>query len=254
MSSLPEQFRLSVFLRAEERFELSRELPTGRSPNSLVASDFNSDGAVDLVAANVDFDSLSLFLAQGSGAFQNEQPLTTGSRPFVVLAGDLDRDGAMDIVSAGNSRPSDQQQLSELTVFRGRGDGTFEEAQRFPRNGTVISLALADLDGDNILDLVASQVLFLGFDSQLLLLKGNGDGTFGGLSQISTPSTLRSVVATDLDADGFVDLVAADNENDRLAIFQGAGGGVLIPRSPVLTGNNPTSVAIEDLNGDGHLD
>ena len=65
-----------------------------------------------------------------------------------------------------------------------------------------------------------------------------------------------SILAADLNADGFLDLVSADRAAGELSLFFARGGGEFDPRvSPApKTGTSPRSVLSADLNSDGLLD
>ncbi len=71
--------------------------------------------------------------------------------------------------------------------------------------GELIYLTMTDLNGDGILDLVASD----GYDAAYLL--GNGDGTFQSEQHFTLAGPAPKAVAlTDFNADGQPDLVFAD--------------------------------------------
>ncbi len=94
-------------------------LESGAGANALATGDFTGDGAVDVVVANHDADSVSLFVGNGSGEFAansvaagcRAQPSSSncavGDQPIAVLASDadgrpldLDGDGIGDIAVA----------------------------------------------------------------------------------------------------------------------------------------------------------
>ena len=65
----------------------------------------------------------------------------------------------------------------------------------------------------------------------------------------------RSLAIADLDEDGDMDVVVAANGNDRIAWFENVGNLQFFSQSgPILETNNPTSVAVGDLDGDHHPD
>jgi FG-GAP-like repeat len=74
-----------------------------------------------------------------------------------------------------------------VSVLLGKGDGTFRQAVDYSSASGTTAVLAADLDGDGILDLVASD----GIEPEgVSVLKGNGDGSFQ--PQIFYPAGVES--------------------------------------------------------------
>jgi hypothetical protein len=58
----------------------------------------------------------------------------------------------------------------------------------------------------------------------------------------------------DMNGDGHLDLVAADDLSNDVGILPGNGDGTFQTETPYAAGVNPVAVAVGDLNGDGRLD
>jgi hypothetical protein len=102
-------FLPAVFYSAR-RFGNSVAEPTG-----VVAADFNGDGHLDLVTANLGQHGVSLFHGNGDGTFGSpafSYPGLGDSTPFQITSGDVDGDGLRDIVV------SDFAGFNLLTVLR----------------------------------------------------------------------------------------------------------------------------------------
>ena len=113
--------------------------------------DFNGDLVLD-VATSTDA-VVEVYAGDGQRGFVPMQQLTALS-PIVSMAGaDLDDDRCDDIVVAGGTTtlPS----MGSLAVLMSLGDDAFEDAQFFAIEGERgLDLALDDLDGDGIEDIV----------------------------------------------------------------------------------------------------
>jgi hypothetical protein len=201
------------------------------------AGDLDADGLDDVVIA--DLGTTVIVLANRGGdtfAAQQDYP-TTGDVGHEIAIGDVDRDGANDVLVA-------DQGEDIVTLMHNRGDGTFD--LRDLHAGTQpISLALADLDRDGRLDLVA------GIIHGLSILLGADDSFDQPLAYPIDHSTYALVVA-DLDGDGMLDALATGLA--RSTLWSGAGDGTF--RDPLATEGfyYGSDVVAVDIDGDGDLD
>ncbi|MGD2028252.1 MAG: VCBS repeat-containing protein [Anaerolineales bacterium] len=129
------------------------------------------------------------------------------------------------------------------------GDARFTSRQ-IPVEGSWV--AAADVNDDGTLDLVG------GGDPMLTIFLGDGTGIFSEYSQTPGGQQPDHFVLADLDADGNIDMIAANHETDYLTILLGNGDGTFQPSpiSPlrITISPHPHEVRAADLDGDGHLD
>lgn len=114
------------------------------------------------------------------------------------------------------------------------------------------AVALADFNGDGKMDAV---VVNQG-SNNLLVLLGNGDGTWAPVSSLPATGNSPSAVSVgDFNHDGKQDLAVTNRADNTLSILLGNGDGTFAPAAGLpATGNGPSSVASADLNDDGTLD
>src|SRR4030095_17228160 len=108
---------------------------------------------------------------------------------------------------------------SRISLFSGRGYGTFDAAVDVQVGPNVHGVALGHLDDDEHLDAAAVTTGGL-----LVPLLGNGTGALGGGPTQSIPTSVRDVSLGDVDGDGDDDALMGFIANEgRLALCQGDG-------------------------------
>lgn len=141
--------------------------------------------------------------------------------------------------------------LSSPAIAQG---GAFAPAVRVPVGDFPAELAVGDLDGDGLLDVVSANVL----DGSVSALQGTGTASFGSMRPYGVGVRSRDVTAADLDGDGDADVVALDDVSGSLRVFLSDGAGTLVPSglfaAALGAANPPTAIECGDMDGDGDLD
>jgi hypothetical protein len=86
-----------------------------------------------------------------------------------------------------------------------------------------------------------------------MVLTNNGSGGFGSNATYAVGSEPVSVVAADVNGDGHLDLICANERGSSLSVLTNDGSGGFILAS-TLASIQPNSVAAADVNGDGFVD
>lgn len=174
---------------------------------------------------------------------------------YDVALEDLNSDGVPDLVSAGHSASSSR---GGATVRLGVGDGTFGEKVMYDAFfGQALGLTLADLDGDDVIDMITVGEN-LGVGSATVFM-GVGDGTFTTGESYQTEPWLSTKITTgDLNGDGILDLVTTGYDGGQVGyttVRFGVGDGTFgSATSYTASSGGSYDVALADLNQDGVLD
>jgi len=174
-----------VFSRDEKawthRVLHASQIPGRRSHaiNNARLGDFNGDGNLDLVTANLGTNTISVFPGNGDGTFQRDTLYDGGGGYCAFLdIGDLNNDGHLDFVAAHWAQDT-------VAVFLNRGDGSFFPGTPYKVDLGCYGVTLCDADRDGDLDVVTANYRA----RSISLLKGNGDGTFQ--AAVTLPRGLR---------------------------------------------------------------
>jgi len=244
-------------------------LPAGTSYSlNIITADTRGIGRRDIITS----DGLVLF-SNGDGTFtaapQFAFPAPGGTSNFGpnLVAADVNKDGKIDLVVSDGA---------SISIYLGKGDGSFTAGQSYATIDNVGYLTVTDLDGDGNPDIYSGLGLgpILGgdqfeYDLSYALL-GNGDGTFQG-APFAKQEYLGSNLG-DVNKDGRQDLVGFSSTVSSgvpvnlFTTYLGQKDGSFAPTGPTLSVPSVTvagtaysfselkSYALADVNGDGHAD
>ena len=137
-----------------------------------------------------------------------------------------------------------------FSYLRGLGDGTFTNLGVVTTEFSQ-SVRMADLNKDGHIDFVGGR-----FDNQISIVLGVGDGTFGAADIYYVSGNPKDVEVADMDGDGNLDVIIAVMDIDQVWIYPGNGDGTLDDGNivAITTKENPSSIAIADIDKDLDLD
>jgi streptogramin lyase len=246
------QSTLSVLLgNGDNTFKQAANSTAPTPGGNLVTGDFNQDGNLDLAyPVQSTTPMTAILLGNGNGTFAPAITLAMSSTHLV--AADFSGDGITDLVGSGGPA---------LQIAVSMGDGTFT-VSNLPISGQLDQLVTGDFNADLNADLAL--VSHSSGTAELIVLMGNGNGTFGppaaqGLG-FTAPGTLN-IAAGDIDRDGRTDLLVTNASTNQMIVLHGNGDGSFAPAAPAAplelspsAAPQLSGAALVDFNEDGNPD
>jgi hypothetical protein len=238
---------ISILLgNGDGTLQAKQDYPVPGEPHGVAIGDFNGDGIPDVAAVEGSPEPLvSILLGNSDGTFQPARNIPVPGAFLDLAVADFTGDGHADIALTTDAG---------VAVLLGNGDGTFQAPRYFSAaGGSARHLAVGDYDGDGTPDLAV-----LSFDpfpqGTVTILLGNGDGSFRESTHFAAGGIVEAIAAGDFNSDGRQDLVVGNEltyDTGDLVFFFGNGDGTFQAPRTLDIGAIPTSIAVQDLNGDG---
>jgi len=225
------------------------------SASTIQVIDVNGDGKPDLVGEENSGLNAGFYVLLGKGNGTFDSPLEVDvSFPGAVVAADFNGDGKIDVAMSrlgGGSMGA----LGEIGIFLGNGDGTFQPERDFgyePANTAGYSpgyVVAADFNGDGKLDVAVAD----GYDRDVSVIIGNGDGTFQFATQAWSVGAGPIPVVGDFNGDGLPDIATANYADGNVSILLNRKTSFSAAYD-IYAGGSSQSVVSDDLNSDGKSD
>lgn len=227
--------------------------------NDIATGDINGDGNPDAVLAAWGADEAQICMGDGTGKFDCTGSVAV-SQPYGVALADLDGDGNADLVASSNYNSGSDYITG---VFLGDGAGNFTpsvglattgvNSDGSPRYDAPRRIAVGDVNGDDKPDLLIGTA-----GATAYLFEGNGDGTFGAgtaiTTDLSSSGNPQAVALDDVNGDGMLDVIAGNHKESTVAVAPGNGDGTFDAPLVYASGASNAGVAVADMDSDGQPD
>ncbi|MBY0435396.1 MAG: FG-GAP-like repeat-containing protein [Cyclobacteriaceae bacterium] len=245
-------------------FEPKVDFAAGVAPWRTAIIDIDGDGKPEIVVSNRFSNSVAVYKNTSStGSFSattlaSPVSFSTGTEPFDVSVGDLNGDDKPDIVALNNV--SNTVSVFQNTTTPGViNSSSFSAKVDFPLGGTPYGLALADIDGDTKLDILATNSIA---NSTISILQNVSGGTINASSfspkvDFSVGLTPAHFGLADFNGDGKLDLAVSNSSSNTLTLLRNTATMGSITSASLAAGVNissllnPGGIAAGDIDGDG---
>jgi hypothetical protein len=207
----------------------------------VAAGTLSSGGSTDLVTINPGSNTLDVLSGLGGGRFANPIMIDTPSPVQIVRMADFTGNGVSDLAVLT---------AKGVSIYLGDGKGGFLPPVTYKAGTGPTGLTVADLLGNGQLDLLVGNA-----EGDVLVLVGNGEGTFRPFEPVKSAIALA---VADLTGNGARDFVFADQSLNRVTVVYDSPSQN--STSPTVIGNQtsgvlaPGAVLLADLTGDGFPD
>src|SRR5690554_594096 len=166
--------------------------------------------------------------------------------PKDAFFGDIDNDGDMDIMAAGGRNVVWFENIDGLGTY-----GKRKLIANYPIGDSVASPFLVDLDGDGVLDAIASSIFM---DKTMWYENLDGLGNFGTEQVIANFSAF--IFASDIDTDGDMDILVSYSFEEKIGWLENLDGLGNFSNTRIIDVDVPNvrSLKTADLDGDGDVD
>jgi len=260
---------ISVFLNTivigepTPAFSPADNFASGNNPLSIISGDLNGDGKKDIVTANLNDNTVSVFFnttaaGAASSSFSARTDFSVNPGPYTVSMGDINNDGKPDLITPNISSNSFSVLMN--TTAPGASTPTFSTRTDFACGGGPAWAAIKDLNGDGSLDVcivnhnTANVSIFFNTTTP-----GASTPTFTSNTDFATGPEAFSAAVDDLNGDGKPDLAVENFSSNTVSVLinttvPGASTPSFSAKTDFAVGFSLVHTLIKDVNGDGKKD
>jgi hypothetical protein len=214
------------------------------------AADVDHDGLLDVLSAS-SIDGKIAWYRNGGGRpiVWASFTIATADRAYSVFAADVDGDGWLDVLSASGGD-------DRIVWYKNGGGNPVVWTPYTITSGadSARSVFAVDVDSDGRIDVLSASFN----DDKIAWYKNSGGSPVGWTQYIiaTTANGAQSIYAVDVDGDGWLDVLSASGNDNKIAWYRNGGGSPVAWTPYVITTSAVGAEAVygADVNGDGQLD
>ncbi len=233
-----------LFGKGDGGFKSKIDVPTDKFAVNLVVADIDKDGLPDIVTANSESQTVSIFLCQKSGGFKAKDPIKIKGSPGLIAVGDFTEDGKPDIAVMLSTN-------NELQIYKGT---SYKLAASKVFDAKPVSMKAKDLSSGGHAHLL---IAFEGRSDLALIAPtevGSNKWEFPEvkLDMLTSP---RFAQSADINGDGFEDAVVYAGTGKGIEVHLSGSGGLVLDNIYSLKTSDAASLfSLGDFNGDKRTD
>ncbi|HYH28097.1 MAG TPA: VCBS repeat-containing protein [Actinomycetota bacterium] len=246
-------------------FTRAGTVSTQGSSTGLDVGDVNGDGNVDVVVSDYHSSSVSQYLGNGDGTFDDRMYLPGCALNDAVVVGNFNGDAYADV--AAGCRGAIFQQT--LAIYLGSPAGLAPGAKLGVTHSNLpFAMRVGDINGDRIQDILldsnqsfkpclppCTSVISSSYDGPLTYFLGLGNGAFEPVARdYLVGKRIANSWLADVTADGRDDVLVSLYADDQVQVAPGRADGTLGTPFLVDVLEYPLAVRSGDLTGDGKVD
>ena len=243
------------------------DFTTGSSPRAMYLSDINADKKLDIVVANWNDNTISIYQNNtafgvfSSNTFSKKFNLVTGDQPIDVVATNVDDYNSVDFIVANSNSNSisvitRKIKSSNLTIVN---DTCYDYADLLLTDSEPASLAVVDLNNDQSKEIIVTN----NGSSRISVYRNRAGSTlnFANRVDLYCNELPQDLALGDINGDSKVDILVANSNASNVSLYQNntATSGTIsattiFSKVDMTVGLEPKGILVADFDNDGKPD
>ncbi len=233
-----------LFGRSDGTFQTAMTRPIDTASTTRQHGDFNNDGLTDIATLTPASQQLAVRLRKHRDTFAATTNLPLSAIPQALTVAKLNADNNDDLAII-------YRDSTQMEIFLANEEGALSPTFDYELISSPVAnpsdIVSADFNSDGHTDLAVTSIS----SSDILVIPGQGDGSFGDAILLGTGIKPTHLVSRDINKDQSPDLISTNEGYDTLAVITNSGNFSFDnPRNYPLKGD-VLGIQSEDYNSDG---